>query len=248
MPAGEKRFKEKVKNVSPIDESNLEEADVLIRRGAEDSLTSKRECTSVDLFETPKKKAKSETQSFSIGFLHDAEIDMFFKEALKKANMEQIIQLVDSFYFQFLRSKNTKLVQGIEKQIQISKCRFLIMPIHHPRNTTLDLETPHWTFAVSEHASKIIVFVDSLSIAACEADARNLFEQSSFFRSHQFRTPNSQPKQQDGTSCGAFVCKAAEFSINYIKETQKMPLTFSPFNLEQFCLENDLKSKDDTMC
>ncbi|XP_039412740.1 sentrin-specific protease 2 isoform X1 [Corvus cornix cornix] len=168
-----------------------------------------------------------------LGWLNDSIVNFYMSLLVERSKKEgyPAVYAFNTFFYSKLSSTSHKGVKKWTKGVDIFKHDVLLVPIH------LRI---HWTLLVVDLREKAIKYFDSLGQKGdhiCKTVLKYLEEESKEKRNIELtasewtlRSLGAEeiPQQSNGSDCGVFVCKFADFI------TRDKPIIFTPEHMPYF--------------
>ncbi|XP_052451010.1 sentrin-specific protease 1 [Carassius gibelio] len=168
-----------------------------------------------------------------LNWLNDEVINFYMNllvERSKQPNLPSAYTF-NTFFFPKLRSSGYNAVRRWTKKVDIFSVDIILVPVH------LGV---HWCLSVVDFRKKSITYFDSMggnNDEACRILLKYLKQESEDKKGQNFDTsewtlkskrPNEVPQQMNGSDCGMFTCKYAEYI------TKDRPITFTQKHMPYF--------------
>ncbi|KAF4096658.1 sentrin-specific protease 1 [Onychostoma macrolepis] len=168
-----------------------------------------------------------------LNWLNDEVINFYMNllvERSKQSNLPSAYTF-NTFFFPKLRSSGYNAVCRWTKKVDIFSVDIILVPVH------LGV---HWCLSVVDFRKKSITYFDSMggnNDEACRILLKYLKQESEDKKGQNFNTsewtlrskrPNEIPQQMNGSDCGMFTCKYAEYI------TKDRPITFTQKHMPYF--------------
>uniref|UniRef100_A0A915DEM9 Ubiquitin-like protease family profile domain-containing protein n=1 Tax=Ditylenchus dipsaci TaxID=166011 RepID=A0A915DEM9_9BILA len=168
----------------------------------------------------------------SIEWLNDEIINFYMQLIVQRSTHEPDLPKVfafNSFFFTSLKNRGFAAVKRWTKSIDLSSFDIILVPIH---------DKTHWSLAVIDMQNQSIEYYDSM--LTNRADYVLLLKQYIIFESldkrkskldlesWKFGTKYNIPKQSNGSDCGVFVCRFADYI------SQRKQINFEQIHMKYF--------------
>ncbi|XP_073678794.1 sentrin-specific protease 1 [Garra rufa] len=168
-----------------------------------------------------------------LNWLNDEVINFYMNllvERSKRPNLPSAYTF-NTFFFPKLRSSGYNAVRRWTKKVNIFSVDIILIPVH------LGV---HWCLSVVDFRKKSITYFDSMggnNDEACRILLKYLKQESEDKKGQNFDTsewtlkskrPSEIPQQMNGSDCGMFTCKYAEYI------TKDRPITFTQKHMPYF--------------
>ncbi|XP_066526995.1 sentrin-specific protease 1 [Hoplias malabaricus] len=168
-----------------------------------------------------------------LNWLNDEVINFYMNMLVERSKAQHLptAYTFNTFFFPKLRSSGYSAVRRWTKKVDIFSVDIILVPIH------LGV---HWCLSVVDFRKKSITYFDSMggnNDEACRILLKYLQQESEDKRgqaldtsdwSHQSKKRNEIPQQMNGSDCGMFTCKYAEYI------TKDKPITFTQKHMPYF--------------
>nr|XP_023654773.1 sentrin-specific protease 1-like [Paramormyrops kingsleyae] len=168
-----------------------------------------------------------------LNWLNDEVINFYMNLLVERSRQPHLpsVYTFNTFFYPKLRSSGFSTVRRWTKKVDIFSSDILLVPIH------LGV---HWCLSVVDFRKKRITYFDSMGGSndeACKILLKYLEQESHDKRGQQLGTSswvleskkrNEIPQQMNGSDCGMFTCKYAEYI------TKDRPITFTQKHMPYF--------------
>lgn len=169
----------------------------------------------------------------SLNWLNDEIINFYMNLLMERSKRKGLpkVHAFNTFFFPKLKSAGFQAVKRWTKKVDVFDVQILLVPVH------LGV---HWCLAVVDFRKKTITYYDSMGGSnneACRILLQYLKQESQDKKAIPFDTngwnlsskrSNEIPQQMNGSDCGMFACKYA----NYV--TKDKPITFTQHHMPYF--------------
>ncbi|OCT95823.1 hypothetical protein XELAEV_18013514mg [Xenopus laevis] len=169
----------------------------------------------------------------SLNWLNDEIINFYMNLLMERSKRKGLptVHAFNTFFFSKLKSAGYQAVKRWTKKVDVFSMNILLVPIH------LGV---HWCLAVVDFRKKSITYFDSmggLNNEACRILLLYLKQESADKKGVSFdsngwtltsKTSQQIPQQMNGSDCGMFACKYAEYI------TKDKPITFTQHHMPYF--------------
>lgn len=168
-----------------------------------------------------------------LNWLNDEVINFYMNLLVERSKRVDLpsVYTFNTFFFPKLRSAGFNAVRRWTKKVDLFSHDILLVPVH------LGV---HWCLSVIDFRKKTVWYLDSMGGRdnnACEILLKYLEQESQDKKSTELDTsdwilhskkPNEIPQQMNGSDCGMFTCKYAEYI------TKDRPITFTQKHMPYF--------------
>ncbi|MCI4387641.1 hypothetical protein PGIGA_G00076500 [Pangasianodon gigas] len=168
-----------------------------------------------------------------LNWLNDEVINFYMNMLVERSKSPHLpsVYTFNTFFFPKLRSSGYSTVRRWTKKVDIFSVDIILVPVH------LGV---HWCLAVVDFRKKTITYFDSMggnNDEACRILLNYLKQESEDKKKQEFDTSdwilhskkrNEIPQQMNGSDCGMFTCKYAEYI------TKDKPITFTQKHMPYF--------------
>ncbi|XP_072552510.1 sentrin-specific protease 1 isoform X2 [Salminus brasiliensis] len=168
-----------------------------------------------------------------LNWLNDEVINFYMNMLVERSKASHLpsVYTFNTFFFPKLRSSGYSTVRRWTKKVDIFSVDIILVPVH------LGV---HWCLSVMDFRKKSITYFDSMggnNDEACRILLKYLEQESEDKRGRPFDTSgwtlqskkrNEIPQQMNGSDCGMFTCKYAEYI------TKDKPITFTQKHMPYF--------------
>ncbi|XP_076840166.1 sentrin-specific protease 1 [Brachyhypopomus gauderio] len=168
-----------------------------------------------------------------LNWLNDEVINFYMNLLVERSKAQHLpsVYTFNTFFFPKLRSSGYSAVRRWTKKVDIFSVDIILVPVH------LGV---HWCLSVVDLRKKSIMYFDSMGRSndeACRVLLDYLKQESKDKRSRDLDTSdwtlqskkrNEIPQQMNGSDCGMFTCKYAEYI------TKDKPITFTQKHMPYF--------------
>ncbi|KAG5282545.1 hypothetical protein AALO_G00057210 [Alosa alosa] len=168
-----------------------------------------------------------------LNWLNDEVINFYMNLLVERSKRPDLpsVYTFNTFFFPKLRSAGFSAVRRWTKKVDLFSHDILLVPVH------LGV---HWCLSVVDFRKKCVLYFDSMGgndDEACRILLKYLKQESEDKRGRQLdtsdwtlhsRKPNEIPQQMNGSDCGMFTCKYAEYI------TKDRPITFTQKHMPYF--------------
>ncbi|KAL2104266.1 hypothetical protein ACEWY4_001134 [Coilia grayii] len=168
-----------------------------------------------------------------LNWLNDEVINFYMNLLVERSKRPDLpsVYTFNTFFFPKLRSAGFSAVRRWTKKVDLFSHDILLVPVH------LGV---HWCLSVIDFRKKTIWYLDSMGGSdhdACRVLLKYLKQESQDKRASELDTsnwilhskkPNEIPQQMNGSDCGMFTCKYAEYI------TKDRPITFTQKHMPYF--------------
>ncbi|XP_062871514.1 sentrin-specific protease 1 [Trichomycterus rosablanca] len=169
----------------------------------------------------------------NLNWLNDEVINFYMNMLVERSKKPQLpsVYTFNTFFFPKLRSSGYSAVRRWTKKVDIFSVQIILVPIH------LGV---HWCLSVIDLRKKNITYFDSMggeNYAACRILLDYLKQESKDKKAEELdasywilysKKRNEIPQQMNGSDCGMFTCKYAEYI------TKDKPITFTQRHMPYF--------------
>ncbi|XP_047662889.1 sentrin-specific protease 1 isoform X2 [Tachysurus fulvidraco] len=169
----------------------------------------------------------------SLNWLNDEVINFYMNMLVERSKSPHLpsVYTFNTFFFPKLRSSGYSAVRRWTKKVDIFSVDIILVPVH------LGV---HWCLSVVDFRKKTITYFDSMGGSndeACRILLNYLKRESEDKKKQAFNTSdwilhskrrNEIPQQMNGSDCGMFTCKYAEYI------TKDKPITFTQKHMPYF--------------
>lgn len=168
-----------------------------------------------------------------LNWLNDEVINFYMNMLVERSKASHLpsVYTFNTFFYPKLRSSGYSTVRRWTKKVDIFSVDIILVPVH------LGV---HWCLSVVDFRKKSVVYFDSMggnNDEACRILLKYLEQESEDKRGRDFDTSgwilqskkrNEIPQQMNGSDCGMFTCKYAEYI------TKDKPITFTQKHMPYF--------------
>ncbi|XP_051516938.1 sentrin-specific protease 1-like isoform X2 [Myxocyprinus asiaticus] len=168
-----------------------------------------------------------------LNWLNDEVINFYMNMLVERSKQPNLpsVYTFNTFFFPKLRSSGYSAVRRWTKKVDIFSVDIILVPVH------LGM---HWCLSVVDFRKKSITYFDSMggnNDEACRILLKYLKQESEDKRAQNLDTSewilkskrrNEIPQQMNGSDCGMFTCKYAEYI------TKDRPITFTQKHMPYF--------------
>ncbi|XP_017342708.1 sentrin-specific protease 1 isoform X1 [Ictalurus punctatus] len=169
----------------------------------------------------------------NLNWLNDEVINFYMNMLVERSKSPHLpsVYTFNTFFFPKLRSSGYSTVRRWTKKVDIFSVDIILVPVH------LGV---HWCLSVVDFRKKTITYFDSMGGSndeACRILLKYLKQESEDKKKQDFDTSgwilrskkrNEIPQQMNGSDCGMFTCKYAEYI------TKDKPITFTQKHMPYF--------------
>ncbi|XP_060793429.1 sentrin-specific protease 1 [Neoarius graeffei] len=168
-----------------------------------------------------------------LNWLNDEVINFYMNMLVERSKSPYLpsVYAFNTFFFTKLRSSGYSAVRRWTKKVDIFSVDIILVPVH------LGV---HWCLSVVDFRKKTITYFDSMGGSndeACRILLKYLKQESEDKKKQEFdasgwilhsKKRNEIPQQMNGSDCGVFTCKYAEYI------TKDKPITFTQKHMPYF--------------
>ncbi|KAK3547321.1 hypothetical protein QTP86_018858 [Hemibagrus guttatus] len=169
----------------------------------------------------------------NLNWLNDEVINFYMNMLVERSKSPHLpsVYTFNTFFFPKLRSSGYSAVRRWTKKVDIFSVDIILVPVH------LGV---HWCLSVVDFRKKTVTYFDSMggnNDAACRILLNYLKQEREDKKKQAFdtsdwilhsKTCNEIPQQMNGSDCGMFTCKYAEYI------TKDKPITFTQKHMPYF--------------
>ncbi|TSL61262.1 Sentrin-specific protease 1 [Bagarius yarrelli] len=169
----------------------------------------------------------------NLNWLNDEVINFYMNMLVERSKSPHLpsVYTFNTFFFPKLRSSGYSAVRRWTKKVDVFSVDIILVPVH------LGM---HWCLSVVDFRKKTITYFDSMGGSndeACQILLNYLKHESEDKKKQVFNTSdwilhskkrNEIPQQMNGSDCGMFTCKYAEYI------TKDKPITFTQKHMPYF--------------